>query len=130
MTYGGGSTNDIGLVDSLEWNTVDTVWSSHKQQARFELFEEDNSLATEWSGEEDTNGTRGEGGSKRSGTGVLVVLDRGWCVLGWVVLGLCGNGSGLAVAGTTDGLYLCGGGSSGGLDASVLLCLVQLLCLV
>ena len=36
------------------------VWASHKEKAGFELFEENNALATVDTGKEDQYGTRGD----------------------------------------------------------------------
>lgn len=45
-------SNDIGLVDPLQWDTVDLVWTGDQQETTGELLEEYNTLPLESSSEE------------------------------------------------------------------------------
>ena len=57
------SAEGIDLVDSLQWDTVDLVWSGNGEEAGFELLEANDSLSSESSSEEDEDGTGFDGGS-------------------------------------------------------------------
>jgi len=51
------------LVDSLQWDTVDLVWSGNGEEAGFELLEANDSLSSESSSEEDEDGSGFNGSS-------------------------------------------------------------------
>lgn len=51
------------MVDSLEWDTVDLVWSGNGKKSRFELLEANDSLSSESSSEEDKDGSGLNGSS-------------------------------------------------------------------
>ena len=50
-----GGVENVGMIDSLDWNTVELVWSSHGNEAGVELFQSNNSLSSKSSGEEDAD---------------------------------------------------------------------------
>ena len=54
----------VDLVDSLEWDTIDLVWTGDGEEARLELLEADDSLSSESSCEEDEDGSWGDGSSQ------------------------------------------------------------------
>lgn len=71
-------------IDLLEW-------SSHEQQSAVELLQENNSLAAVFTGEENENGTGGDGSAERCLAGGLARDFGTGNVLGWVVLGGLGG---------------------------------------
>mmetsp|Transcript_8449 Transcript_8449/g.12765 ORF Transcript_8449/g.12765 Transcript_8449/m.12765 type:complete len:215 (-) Transcript_8449:8-652(-) len=99
IDLGGGSDN-ISLVDTTEGNTVNLVGSSHKEKTRIQCLQADNTLSTEASREEDTDGSGGEGGADLGG---VLLLGAGVLVLGHVV------------GGVVTGGFAGGGGCLGGL---------------
>lgn len=52
----GGGSNDVFLVDSSEWDTVDLEWTGDQKETRFELFHENDSFTSVSAGDEDKNG--------------------------------------------------------------------------
>lgn len=52
----GGGSDDVFLVDSSEWDTVDLEWSGDEEESRFELFHENDSFTSVSAGDEDENG--------------------------------------------------------------------------
>jgi len=75
----GGGGNDLVGDGSSEWDTVDLVRSSDEEKSGLELLQEDNSLASSGTGEEDEDRSWDDGGSKGvlvSGEGLLSVSDK------------------------------------------------------
>lgn len=97
----GGGGDDLVGDGSSDWDTVDLVWSGDEEKSRLELLQEDDSLASGGTGEEDEDGSWDDGGSK----GVLV-LGEGFLSVSdellsegksWVELGLT-SGNDLSLA--------------------------------
>jgi len=55
-----GGRKGVSLVDSLERDTVDLVRSGNEEQTRSQLLKEHDSLASEFTGEKNQDGTRGD----------------------------------------------------------------------
>ena len=83
-TYRCGRGNDVGLVDTLERDAVDGVWTSDHEKARFELLQEDNALATEATRQQDQDGAWCDAGAECGSSCAFVVLDWLWDVYGRV----------------------------------------------
>jgi len=58
--YLGGGGDDISLVHTTKRNSVDFVWSGDEEKSRSELLQEDDSLSTETTSEQNQNGSRGD----------------------------------------------------------------------
>ena len=56
----GGSSNDVGLVNTSQRNTVDLERTSNEKKTRVELLQDDNTLTTVTTSQENDNGTRGD----------------------------------------------------------------------
>ena len=65
---GGGGGHGVNLVDALDGDTVNLVGSGNEEESRIELLEEDDSLSSESSGEEDEDATSFEASSELSGS--------------------------------------------------------------
>jgi len=63
----GGCSDNISLVHTTEWHTVDLVGASHKKKTRLQSLQADNTLSTETSREEDANSSRCDGGTDLGG---------------------------------------------------------------
>lgn len=63
----GGGGDDVGLVDALQGNSVDLVGAGDEEEARVEDLEADGPLSAEAAGEEDDDGSRGDGGADLGG---------------------------------------------------------------
>ena len=61
--YGCLGGDDIAGVDSAEWDAVDFEWTGDQEDALVEDFEEDDTFASEATGEEDEDFAGREGGS-------------------------------------------------------------------
>jgi hypothetical protein len=122
----GGGGNDVGLVDALEGDTVDLEGAGDEQQARLELLQEDNALATEATGQKDKDGTGDDGAAELGDTSVLAVLLGDGDILSGVEAGSLGgsNDAGSTVLGTLN-LNSLGGGSGADSDGAGGLALVQ-----
>ena len=122
----GGGGNDVGLVDTLEGDTVDLEGARDEQQARLELLQENNALATVTTGQKDEDGTGNDGAAELGNTGVLAVLLGDSNVLSGVEAGGLGssNNAGTTVLGTLDLNGLVGDNSGSG-DGTGGLALVQ-----
>jgi len=112
----GGGGNDVGLVDTLEGDTVDLEGAGDEQQARLELLQEDNTLAAVATGQEDKDGTGNDGAAELGNTGVLAVLLGESNILSGVEAGGLGSGNdaGTTVLGALDLNGLVGGSGGGG----------------
>jgi hypothetical protein len=64
----GGGGDDVGLVDALEWNSVDLEGTGDKEKTRLELLQEDDTLTTEATRNENEDRTRLDGVSELGGT--------------------------------------------------------------
>merc|ERR1711941_103201 len=53
---GGAGGDDIAGIDSSEWDTVDLEWAGDKEDTLTKVLEEDDTLATESTGEQDEDG--------------------------------------------------------------------------
>merc|ERR1711977_383336 len=53
---GGAGGDDIAGIDSSEWDTVDLEWTGNKEDTLTKVLEEDDTLATESTGEQDEDG--------------------------------------------------------------------------
>jgi len=122
----GGGGNDVGLVDTLEGNTVDLEGAGDEQQARLELLQEDNALATVATGQEDEDGSGDDGAAELGNTSVLAVLLGDSNILSGVEAGSLGgsNDAGTTVLGTLD-LNSLVGGRGGSSNSTSGLALVQ-----
>jgi hypothetical protein len=73
-----GGGDDVGLVDSLERDTVDLVRAGDQEKTRLQLLEENDALTLVSTGEEDEHGTRGNRLSQLGGADLqLVAADGG-----------------------------------------------------
>lgn len=63
VNLGRGSDN-VGLSDSSQRDTVESEGTRDEQETRVQLLQEDNSLASESTGQEDKDGTGGDRGSE------------------------------------------------------------------
>ena len=70
-----GSGNNVAGVNSAEWDTVDLEWTSDEEDTLCEVLEEDDTLATETTSEEDKDGSWGKGGSWSGGSDGLADLE-------------------------------------------------------
>lgn len=69
-----GSSDHVTGVNAAKWDTVDLEWTSDEEDTLVEVLEEDDALSAEATGEEDEDGTWGEGGSWSVGTDGLADL--------------------------------------------------------
>lgn len=53
--------NDVGLIDTLNWDTVDFVGTSDQEETGFELLKEDNTTTSKTTSQKDQDGTRSDG---------------------------------------------------------------------
>jgi hypothetical protein len=60
-----GSSDNVAGVDAAEGNTVDFERTSNEENTLAEVLQEDDTLATETTSEENKDGTGGEGFSGR-----------------------------------------------------------------
>lgn len=60
----GRGGDDVGLSDSSEGDTVESERTRDKQETRVQLLQEDDSLSSESTGQEDEDGTGGDGRSE------------------------------------------------------------------
>jgi hypothetical protein len=60
----GGSGNDVSLTDSSHRNTVESERTRDEEQTGIELLQEDDSLSSESTGQEDKDGSGGDGSSE------------------------------------------------------------------
>lgn len=81
---GSGCSNDVSLVDTSEWDTVDSVGSSDKEESASELFEEDDALSTETSRQDNEDGARGDGFTELGWAGLEAAVEWLVGVLCWV----------------------------------------------
>lgn len=70
----GARSNDVGLVDPADGHTVDLEGTGNEQKTALELLEEDDTLATEASGQEDQHSAGRDRRSERSRLGALPAL--------------------------------------------------------
>ena len=120
----GGGGNDVGLVDTLQGDTVDLEGTRDEQQTRLELLQEDNTLATVTAGQEDEDSSRDNGAAKLGLARSLAVLLGGSNILSCVEAGSLGgsNDTFATVLGTLDLNGLIGDNSgSSGLDGELAL---------
>lgn len=84
---GGRGSDGVNLVDALDGDTVDLVGSGNEEHSRVKSLEEDDSLSSESSGEEDKNASGFETSSEfRSVVGLSSSCTGD--VVGWVPLEL------------------------------------------
>ena len=57
----GGCSNNIGLVDTSQGDTIDLVGTGNQQEARLESLDADDTLTTKTSSQKNEDGTRGDG---------------------------------------------------------------------
>lgn len=114
--YSGRSGNDVGLVDTTKWHTVDLVWTGHHQETAGKLLQENNTLTTETTRQQDKHGTRGDAGTELGGADGLVGAQWTAQVVGWIeARGLVQSHNALStVLLTLDDNCLGGGWGSGG----------------
>lgn len=62
----GAGGDDVSLVNSSEWNTVQLVWASDQEESALELLQEDDSSSLESTSQDDEDGSRGNAGSEGS----------------------------------------------------------------
>lgn len=117
----GGGGDNVGLVDPPQGDTVDLEGSGNEEEtASLELLEEDDTLATEAAGEEDEDGSGGDGRAELGGAERLAARLGGLDVLRGVVGGGrggrddAGGAVGLAADGDRLGLGARGSGRGGG----------------
>lgn len=53
--------NNVGLIDTLNWDTVDFVGTSDQEETGFELLEEDNTTTSKTTSQKNQDGTRSDG---------------------------------------------------------------------
>jgi len=63
----GGCGNHVSLVNSLDWDTIDLVWSGDQEETRRKLLQENNTLSTETTGKKNDNSSGGDGSSQTGG---------------------------------------------------------------
>jgi hypothetical protein len=84
----GAGSNDVRLVNTAAWASVDFVRSSDKKKARWKLLQEDYTFTTVTTSEEDEDGTLCDGGTK-FGSAWCEVTDTGnFLVIGRVETGV------------------------------------------
>jgi hypothetical protein len=109
-------SDHVRLVNASQGNTVDLVGAGNQQQSTLQLLQEDNTLSTETTSEEDKDGAGGDGGTEGGGFGGLAALLGYTDILSGVETGSLGgrNETLSAILFATDGLFddLCRGFNS------------------
>ena len=100
-------SDHVRLVNASQGNTVDLVGAGHQQQSTLQLLQEDNTLSTETTSEEDKDGAGGDGGTEGGGFGGLAALLGYADIFSGVETGSLGGGNETlsAVLVATDGLF-------------------------
>lgn len=85
----GAGGDDVDLIDASQWAAVQFEWATNEQQARFQLFQEDNTFASMTTGDQDEDGAwrdRWSQGVLVRREGLLVGLELSRLVFGRVGL--------------------------------------------
>jgi len=100
-------SDHVRLVHASQGNTVDLVGAGDQQQSTLQLLQEDDTLSTETTSEEDKDGARGDGGTEGGGFGGLAALLGYTDILSGVETRSLGGGNETlcAVLVATDGLF-------------------------
>jgi len=70
----GAGGDNVVLVDTTNWNSVDLVWTSDEEKTRFQGFQEDDPLSTVNTSQQNENGSGGQRLADFGGTNSLDYL--------------------------------------------------------
>jgi hypothetical protein len=90
----GGGGNDISLVDTSQWDTVDLVGTGDQQETRLKSLDANNTLTTETTSEKDKDSSGGDAAANGSSlSGLARLLGLGNILSGVEAAGLVGRDS-------------------------------------